>query len=44
MKRYRVVSFDFDSRARLLSDPISDEWEETSRKGTGGVATALYRN
>lgn len=27
MKRYRVVAFDFDTRARSL-DPISDEWEE----------------
>lgn len=29
MKRYRVLPFfDFDTRVRTLSDPISDEWEE----------------
>lgn len=33
MKRYRVFSFDFDSRARLLSDPIHDEWEEDVKEG-----------
>jgi hypothetical protein len=27
MKRYRILSFDFDTRVRSL-DPISDEWDE----------------
>ena len=28
MKRYRVLSFDFDARVRMLALPIRDEWEE----------------
>lgn len=28
MKRYRIIAFDFDSRARTLTDPIRDAWEE----------------
>lgn len=33
MKRYRVLSFDFDSRAHLLSDAIPDEWEDVVKEG-----------
>jgi hypothetical protein len=32
MKRYRVLSFDLDSRVHLLTMPIRDEWEEKSKK------------
>lgn len=28
MKRYRILSLDFDNRVRMLVDPIRDEWEE----------------
>lgn len=29
MKRYRVMIFDFDSRAHILSDEIREEWEDS---------------
>ena len=32
MKRYRVLSFDFDTRVRSLSDEIRDEWEESVKE------------
>ncbi len=33
MKRYRVLPFfDFDTRARILLDPIKDEWKEEAKK------------
>jgi hypothetical protein len=32
MKRYRILSFDFDNRVRLLVDPIGEKWEENVRK------------
>jgi len=33
MKRYRVLPFfDFDTRVRMLADPIRDEWEEKIKK------------
>lgn len=28
MKRYRILQFDFDTRARFLSEAIQDSWEE----------------
>lgn len=28
MKRYRVLSFDFDTRVRTLVDPINEDWDE----------------
>ncbi|GAG83229.1 unnamed protein product, partial [marine sediment metagenome] len=28
MKRYRVVQFDFDSRARTLAEEVQDSWDE----------------
>lgn len=32
MKRYRIVSMDFDTRALFLKDPIPDEWEESVKE------------
>ncbi len=32
MKRYRVLSFDFDTRVRILTQEIRDEWEDEVKK------------
>jgi hypothetical protein len=32
MKRYRVLSFDFDSRVHSLTMAIRDEWEENVKR------------
>lgn len=32
MKRYRVLSFDFDARVRTLAEEIRDEWEESVKE------------
>lgn len=32
MKRYRILSFDFDSRVHVLTTEIRDEWEEHIRE------------
>jgi thiamine pyrophosphokinase len=32
MKRYRVLHWDFDTRARTLLDPIREEWDEEVKK------------
>lgn len=32
MKRYRIIQFDFDSRARDLSLEIPDSWEESAKQ------------
>jgi hypothetical protein len=32
MKRYRVLSFDFDTRVHILTQEIHDEWEDEIKK------------
>ena len=32
MKRYRILSFDFDTRARTMTQEIREEWEENVKK------------
>lgn len=32
MKRYRILSYDFDTRATLLSMPNKDHWEESTKE------------
>lgn len=32
MKRYRVLAYDFDTRANLLSEEINDKWNDTRKK------------
>ena len=48
MKRYRVLAFDVDSSARILTDPIKDEWDdkvkELHRRNQAQVEAELIAN